>query len=185
MEKSISKINQEFEHNYDLYQQSIYNFCVSKLGDTDEARYCFNDAFSVYYIKLRDGIEITHPRAFLYKCARNFISRTLQNKKRTSSKIVSFSQDNTIDDILPSRENAYEELEEPKDVNAEEFLQLCFSQMSSNEIDIYKARWVNGYTIKEMTQALGISESNAKVRSKRVKDKMRSIIIEEYEKRRP
>jgi len=185
MKKSISEINKEFEHNYNLYQQSIYNFCVSRLGNTDEARYCFNDAFTVYYSKLKDGVEIRDPRAFLYKCARNFIGRVLQNKKRSIKRLVLFSQEPSIDDIIPVQDNAYESIENPKEVDTDEYLKVCFSQMSNMEIAIYKARWQDGCTIKETMKLLGISESNAKVRSKRVKDKMRAIICEEFERRRP
>lgn len=185
MERSLSEVYKEFDRAYKLYGTSIHNFCISRLADEEEAESCFIDAFAAYFTNLKNGVEVLNPRAYLYRCARNFIYRSYQNKMRAEEQKNLPFYEETFDNEIPRANTAFEAIEHPEEANKEEYLEVCFSQMSDIEIAIYKARWEKGCTIKEVTEQLNITEGNAKIRSKRVKDKMKAIIAEEYERRRP
>ena len=65
---------------YEKYFQSIYKYCRVRLGEFSQyAEDCVQDAFLVFYNKLRDGETVEQPRAFLYRTADNFVKRTVES----------------------------------------------------------------------------------------------------------
>lgn len=63
------KADDLLQEGYAKYYTAIYRYALSRLGDPHKSEDVAQEAFVVYYKRLRTGEVFTAPRAFLYRTA--------------------------------------------------------------------------------------------------------------------
>ena len=61
------KADDLLQEGYARYYTAIYRYALSRLGDPHKSEDVAQEAFVVYYKRLRTGEIFTAPRAFLYR----------------------------------------------------------------------------------------------------------------------
>lgn len=106
--------------------------------------------------------------AWLYRIASNEVSQHYRNSSK--QRVVSIENDQVshLADEL-SYDFKKDELQE--------LLTICLNELSEPDLNLIELRFFDQKPFKEIAQILGITESNAKVKTYRITKKMKSIIL--------
>lgn len=74
------KADDLLQEGYAKYYTAIYRYALSRLGDPHKSEDVAQEAFVVYYKRLRTGEVFTMPRAFLYRTADHLVQSSLTGK---------------------------------------------------------------------------------------------------------
>lgn len=158
--------DQDFLHVYEQNADPIFRFCYFRLRDREEAKDVTQETFLRVWEYLSRGRKVENIRAFLYKVAGNRVIDVLRKSGRTTS--IEELSDNGFD---PKDENATNVMDSIDGARALE--------QTKNLPDIYKEvillRFVEGFSIKEISDVVNESENVISVRLHRALGKLKKL----------
>lgn len=175
----------EFAHLVDAYSTPIYRLALKILGDPQDAE----DVLQETFIKALSALPTFEGRSslstWLYRIA---VNEALMLLRRRKPETLLTDNDGDEDESGES-ESAYlidwcclpeEELLSDE---AQRFLDKAIAQLPENLRLVFWLRDVEGLSIKETAETLGLSETNVKTRLLRARLKLREILSEYYGER--
>lgn len=152
-----------------MYYNDVFSYCLSKLHDKTVAEDLTQDTFLVFQLKV-EALEDEHIIAWLINTASNLTKQYFREHKRFIQVELSESQ-LSVEDILEciEKENPItpEQIEEQKE--------NVLSTLNEKEAELFKKRYVEHKSYKEIASELNISEKSVNVYCFRLRKK----IIEE------
>ena len=144
----------KFLEGYDAYADALFRFAFFQVSDRETAKDIVQDVFMETWKYLSEGNEIENIRAYLYRVARNRIIDHYRKHKSQS--------------LDAMREEGADFSDEKKDAAAEVFAEASqvlrlFEQVDKKYREPVLLRYMEGMGIKEISEILGESESNASV----------------------
>ena len=165
------------------HYNNIYKFCYYRLAqDRFAAEDCVQEVFIVLYQNMDRLDNLERIDGWLYKTADHLVKRANVNAAREKKKIES------IDDAgNPSVLNTliYEErfdLTEVSGVDGEKCLREIFESLTETEINLWDLYYRRRKSLREVSEALELSESAVKSRVSRLKRKIIVIAHSLFEK---
>lgn len=175
----------EFARLVDAYSTPIYRLALKILGDPQDAE----DVLQETFIKALSALPTFEGRSslstWLYRIA---VNEALMLLRRRKPETLLTDNDGDEDESGQS-ESAYlidwcclpeEELLSDE---AQRFLDKAIAQLPENLRLVFWLRDVEGLSIKETAETLGLSETNVKTRLLRARLKLREILSEYYGER--
>ena len=171
--KNIDKLLEEYCRQY---KELLYKYAYLRTGhDKTAAEDCVQDAFMVIYRKMKKGEEFSQPKAFLYRTVDNLVKEHLRNAKKQqkiSEELASAS--------LEQEFNIFEHL----DAKAEaEIINAALSEMNDTERIIYKRRYIENKTVREIAEEYKISVTAVTTRLYRIRQKVEEKVQQELKER--
>lgn len=155
----------KFEKIYEEYADAIFRHLFYRLGNRERALDLTQEVFSRLWQYLKDGKEVSMPKAFLYKSAHNaFI-----NEIRKPATALSL-------DLLS--EKGFEVEYEGEDTDTLALQNEMVEKISSLDYrakEVLTMRFIDGLQVKEMAELLGEKENTISVRIKRALEKLQNI----------
>lgn len=162
---SLKIKNSEFTQLYEKYREEIYRYCYIKLKPNSQtAEDCTQNAFLALYEKLKNGVSIDNPRAFLYKAASNYVLKAYRdNEKHHFNSVPLDDYENKLCD------NQYE-----IDSNIDYALlnKRLLSLLNKDEQELFRLKFIDDLTISQIKDALNISNDAAAKRLQRLRAKL-------------
>lgn len=163
----------KFEKLYFLYRQDMYKTAYGVLQDSFEAEDVVHEAFLIVIKKLNKISEIKCPQthAFLIIIVKNLALKIYNQRKKIKTNDIDnmeIADSTDIEDTVIS-EMELEQLEKILKQLPEDYYQILFLEQYM------------GFTIKDISESLGITYENAKKRLQRAKSKLKKIIEENME----
>jgi RNA polymerase sigma-70 factor (ECF subfamily) len=145
-----------FEEIYQGYQQKVFRLCMGYVNDPDWAKDITQETFITIWQKLPEFRNESAIGTWIFRIASNQCLRQLEKQKR-----------------MPKAELS-EQLEASPDLSNQaqiNFLYKCISEL--NEIDrIIISLELEDVKQAEISEIVGISESNVRVKIHRIKEKL-------------
>jgi RNA polymerase sigma-70 factor, ECF subfamily len=159
LEKDLENV---FMEAFDAYSNAIFRFCVVKVSDTQRAEDMTQEVFMRYFKSLKEGKDISNPRAFLYTIASNLAKDWYKRKKSESLDI--------------HLENGF--APESKDLSAETLSQYqealaAMADLEERDREVLYLRFVEGFEPKHIAEVLGETANSISVRLNRAMVKLR------------
>ena len=153
-----------FRPLYDRYYEPIFRYIYQRT--TDEALTA--DLCSQVFLKAMQRLEDYKFRgvpfsAWLYRIAANETAQHFRQTKRR--RIISMEEIN-LQDVM-------EELDEPFDEEEKWKLLGLLDELKGKDLDLIEMRFFEQRPFKEIAEIIGITESNAKVRTYRILDRLK------------
>ncbi len=158
-----------FENHFKTFSEPIFRHCYFRTYDRNRAVELTQEVFMKTWDYIRDGKHIENMQAFLYKTANNLILNELTRKKKPESLEI-MSEDQGFDP--PSNEDIEAELD------AQETKEDVLHKLKSihpNYREVLYMKYIDGLSVKEISEILGESENNISVKIHRGLDKLKQI----------
>lgn len=156
------------------YCKSLEKYCRVRLGEASGwVDDCVQETYYVYYKKLLAGETIEKPKAFLYRTADNMIKRLKAEHYKNAARITPLeeAQDvafEMVDEVITSLD--YDELKE-----------ILLLKLSEQEQHLYKMKYVEKRSLKEIGKKLDIPPATVANRTSRLRSKIRSLLSQVIE----
>jgi RNA polymerase sigma-70 factor (ECF subfamily) len=159
---SLSHRQRVLQQVYDAYVEQIYRFAYFKIGNREDAE----DITSQVFIKAARSLDITQEvgtiLAWLYQVARTTITdfwRSYYKGPTTSLEKLEDTSNISLpaDPMILSVDGGDDTEEAARKVRA------ILEMLPENYSHVLKLRFLQGCSLKETAQAMGITEANAKV----------------------
>lgn len=168
--QAAQKDKKHFKPLYERYYRNIFLFIHKRTADESiSAEIC-----SKVFLKAMQKIgKYTYKgvpfSAWLFRIASNEVSQHYRTS--TKQRVVSIENDqvNHLADEL-SYDFKKDELQL--------LLTHCLNQLSQQDLNLIELRFFDQLSFKEIAEILGITESNAKVKTYRITKKMKNIILD-------
>ncbi len=162
--KSFEELCQE---NY----KKIYKYVFGMTGSKEATEDLIQEVFTVAYEKGEVFIQHEKPLAFLYRTARNL---TLTYLKRQKASAIEPLSENIANDDTDLCEKLLMELDMKIDETA--YTGRVISSLNSNQHQLYKQRYIERKSIKEIATDQGISETAMRMRLVRLRREIQGIV---------
>jgi RNA polymerase sigma-70 factor (ECF subfamily) len=172
-EDVISKSQQnpkEFRVLYEKYYRPIFLFILHRIGDKDLSADVCSQVFlkalmniSRYKIK---GLPFS---AWLYRIASNECNDYFRRNKRARMVILEESTAGNLFEVMFEHEAKEELLSR---------LPIAMQRLKEDELQLIELRFLENRPFKEVAEILNISENYAKVRTYRILDKMKKLLVQ-------
>lgn len=159
----------EFTKLYEKYTEEIYRYCYIKLKPNSQmAEDCTHNAFLALYEKLKVGIAIENPRAFLYKTASNFVLKAYRdNEKHRIAEIP-------LDEYHGKTQD--EQYLMDSDIDYDMLSKQIMSMLSPDEQKLFVMKFVDDLTLSQIKESLNISNDAAIKRIQRLRAKLINFV---------
>lgn len=157
-----------FRPLYARYYDPIFRFVHRRTNDTvlaaDLSSRTFLKAMEKIGSYKYQGVPFS---AWLFRIASNEVAQYFRSnsKNRTVS-----MEENNLQDVV-------EELQGEDNENLREILLNCLEDLRENDLEIIELRFFEQRAFKEIAEILEITESNAKVRTYRVLDRLKKLML--------
>ena len=160
----LGRIKTDIETAYDLYSDTLYRIALSHLHSDEDAQDAVHDVFIRYINSSPAFRDSNHEKAWFIRTTVNRCHDILRYKKVRNHI--------TLDEISEiTSDNSEKELQN-------EVIRLV-SQLDDKYKSVIILHYLEGYSVKEISSILQISESNTKMRLARGRDLLKNIIIKE------
>ncbi len=161
------KQTEAFAPIYEKYYLQIFRFVIQRVGDEDVAGDVTSQVFAKALFKLKDykfkGLPFS---AWLYRVAQNEIGMFFRQQK--AQRVVNVTTESLGDMMDEIEEDNHEErLQEVLDV---------MKKLDVDEVEYLQMRFFEKRSFKEMGEILDITETNARVKTHRVIQKLRKLM---------
>jgi len=170
--KVNSEANEKLDSAYKQYYKTLYHFCCLKLKNEEQTEDCVQESFCVLYEHLLKGEEIKNVGGFLYKIANNLV----KVQWRKNQKEQNILQWDSMAEILIS-----EQIIIQQNVDYDELAKKLISTLDEKEIELYKKKYIEAKSIKEISEELEISSPAVAKRLSRLRKKIKDLISIEFE----
>ncbi len=161
---------QEFKPLYQRYHEGIFRFIYKRVADESLTADITSQVFLKAMQKL-DGYKFKGVpfSAWLYRIASNEVVQHYRNVKKT--RVVSIN-DSQLDDL--AEEVSYsDDRHQLRDKMVD-----CLNVLKENELQLIELRFFEKLPYREIAEIMGLTESNAKVKTYRITEKLSKIINE-------
>jgi RNA polymerase sigma-70 factor (ECF subfamily) len=163
-----AKLNPEkFAALYDKYYEQIFRFIYQRLDDKEQAF----DATQQVFVKALEKLPKYEFKgvpfaAWLYRIASNEVINLFRQQK--ANRTVNIDSVNVYGII--------EEMQETKIDQYHDKIVGIISELPEDELQLIEMRFFEKRAFKEIAEILNITETNAKVKTYRIIDKLKKII---------
>ena len=160
---------------YNLYAKAMFNICMRMLNIREEAEDILQEAFCEAFAHLH---SFKAESSFGVWLKRIVINRCINKKKK---KKVNFEHRDDIHNIEETDTNHAEQ-----EINEFEVkhVQKAMEQLPDGYRTIFSLYLLEGYDHTEIAGILNISESTSRSQYKRAKQKVKNILMQQYNQRR-
>lgn len=160
MKSGSGNSEQAFKVLYNRYSARIFSYCRKFLGNNEEARDVFQEAFVRFYQSAQEEREMTNVPAFLLKIARNLCV----NIKRKDIPTLTF------EDYMSS---SYEKSDNDELLN---LIKIAMELLPKEYKELFILREYEGLTYNEIVSVTGLPLATVKIRLFRARQKIREIL---------
>lgn len=162
--------NRKIESDYKLYCANLQRFCSIKLKNAEQANDCVQECFLILYRHYMKNEDIKNPAGFLYKIADNLIKAQWRENKKAENIIPIDS----LSDTVAAKEDNYSDID--YDLLANELLRT----LSQSEKELYKLKYIENKSIKDIAEQLNISFDAVAKRLSRLRQKVKEHITDHF-----
>ncbi|TSC91418.1 MAG: RNA polymerase sigma-70 factor, ECF subfamily [Parcubacteria group bacterium Licking1014_17] len=162
--------DQSFIAVYDEYAQRIFKYCYFRVNSKEDAEDLASLVFTRVWDYISAGNKIDSIRAFLYQVAHNLIIDHYR-KNKEAREVSLDNPDNPID--IPEESDFIQDVDQKGMVND---IRKKLHQLPDNYREAIILRYINDLSIKEVAQAMDITENNASVILHRAVEKLKSMV---------
>jgi RNA polymerase sigma-70 factor, ECF subfamily len=160
---------QQLEDAYHAHADELFRYCFVRIHDREKAKDCVQQAFTKVWDALyTKNTQIDNIRAYLYRSAHNIVINMATRTKTADS----LDEMNEITEFEPRDE---ETASPERHAEYQEALRMV-DGLPQEYAEPIIMRYINGMTTKEISEALGESESNVSVRIHRGIKKLQESI---------
>ncbi len=160
----LGRIKTDVETAYDLYADTLYRVALSHLQSDEDAQDAVQDVFIKYINSSPIFHDSDHEKAWFIRSVINRCHDLLRYKKVRNHI--------TLDEIAEITSDTSEN-------NLQQEVISLLSQIDEKYKSVIILHYLEGYSVKEVSSILKISESSVKMRLVRGREMMKSIIIKE------
>jgi RNA polymerase sigma-70 factor, ECF subfamily len=161
-----------FRPLYDRYFESIFQFIYNRTLDESLCADLCSQVFLKAMQRLNDysyrGVPFS---AWLFRIASNEVAQHYRQHKK--ARVVSVDDSNIG--------NMFEEMEEDNFEHLRPYLLPALEELKEGDLEIVELRFFEQRPFKEIADLLNITESNAKVRTYRVLERLKKIMLQQME----
>ena len=150
---------------YQSYSKAMFNICFRMMNDREEAEDMLQEVFSEAFRRLD---SFRHESTFGAWLKRITVNRCINEIKRKKAQLQFF------DDMSPFGDRSEEE-EYPTGLSVEN-IRKAMEELPKGARLIFSLYLLEGYDHQEISQILGISESNSKTQYMRAKNRIKEIL---------
>ncbi|MFT4664440.1 MAG: RNA polymerase sigma-70 factor (ECF subfamily) [Polaribacter sp.] len=158
-----------FRPLYDKYYRSIFRFIYQRIGTQAPAADVCSQVFLKAMQKLNKyqfkGVPFS---AWLYRIASNEVAQHFRDNKKSRTVCV---DDRQLNDII-------DEVNEQPNEQLTRNLLTCLDNLKPLDLQLIELRFFEKRPFKEIADILGITESNAKVKTYRILERLKNKLIE-------
>jgi RNA polymerase sigma-70 factor (ECF subfamily) len=155
---------------YDRHAKTVFNKCLGFANSKEEAQDLTHDIFVQLFVKLRTFKGTSKFSTWLYALTYNFcVNYVTRNKYKKNEKIADSDDELLLDDKEDESEAILMEIKYDK-------LQTILNKLELNDRIILLMKYQDDFSIKDIQDAIELSESAVKMRLKRAREK----VIEAY-----
>ncbi|MBD2701328.1 RNA polymerase sigma factor [Spirosoma sp. BT702] len=154
-----------FEELYRKYVKKVYQKCLSMTKSVATAQDCTQEIFLKVFANRRQFKNNSHPSTWLYAITQNHCLDLNRIEKRlpTSPLPDSFDADAGADDYEAASEQS-------------KLLAKAMRKLSAEDEALMRLKYEQNYSIQQLSQQFGLSESAIKMRLKRSRDKVKELL---------
>ena len=160
----------DFDSIYKKYYAELYSFAIKQNHFQSDTSDILQDVFTELYKKLKSGIHIENPRAWLYKVLLNSI-RT--ENRITKARVTKNNEITSLTELSADSGNAFFEKERRKIVES------CLAQLFTEEKNLLLL-YHQGFSYREISEILNIGYTSVGTYIARATKKLKSILIAQY-----
>ncbi len=168
MKTTLPQEHEAFITHYDLYNDAIFRFCLTKVRDRDLALDLTQDTFIRAWNYLQKGVVVENMRALLYRIARNLIIDFTRKKHEES-----------LDSILETGLD-FESRRELEDMHTFADMRIALQlidQLEKPTRDIIIMRFLDGLSVNEIAEFLEVEPNTISVRIHRALQSLQKSMI--------
>lgn len=170
----MDSVQRKFGKIYDKYVEKIYRFIFLKTNSSEAAEDLTSEVFLRAFEKFKEDPKIIRDiRAFLYQIARN--------------KVIDFYRKREKEKTLPADDykkfpDENQDLEKKIYLDSQmEKIRIALASLNEDYKDIVLMRYVDGLSIKEISEILGKTEGATRVAIHRALESLRKKLEETQE----
>ena len=155
---------------YDEFAPKILKYCQFRVSSKEDAEDIASHVFIRAWDYLANGKAVENMRAFLYQIAHNLVIDHYR-KNKDAKEISLDNPENPID--IPAEATFPDEMDHEllmKHVKGK------MTELPDNYREAIILRYVNDLSIKEVAQAMAVTENNASVILHRATDKLKQLV---------
>jgi len=164
--------SEKLDRDYKLYYSNLQRFCNLKLKNQDQTDDCVQECFYILYKHYLKNEDIKNVAGFLYKIADNLIKAQFRQNQK-AEKIIPI--DTLVETLAVEDEADYSNLD--YDSLAEKIV----SEFNSKEQELYRLKYIENKSIKEIAEELNTSFDAIAKRLSRLRLKVKEIIKIQFE----
>lgn len=168
-----SYADEQLELSFSRYSKAIEKFCAVRLGDAEDmTNDCVQETFCLFYRKLLDGEQFDNPRAFLYKTANIMVLKAKEKHIKNAMHTQS------LDEAEGKAVYVEDEFEQEQDIgiNIEKAKEILLAQLNEKEKELYRLKYIEKRSLKEIGIILGIPPSAVANRTSRLRTKVKNLV---------
>ncbi|ADB36371.1 RNA polymerase sigma factor [Spirosoma linguale] len=157
---------ESFEILYSNYASKIHQKCLTMINDDETAKDFTQDIFLKVFTKLHTFQNRASFATWIYAIAHNYCLDQIRISKR-------FSRESLSDDLigeLPESDN------QETEVARLHVLELLMKELPIHEVTMLRLKHEQGLSVKAISERYQLSESAVKMRLKRTRDKIQSLL---------
>ncbi len=151
-----------FTEFYNRYASKVHAYCISMIGEKDQAEDIFQEVFVKFYDTISPDKEHSNIKSYLMTIARNLCLNHLRQKRPTLP--------------VETMENLKTENISYEDAELYDLVLKAMDMLDEKYKEAFILREFDGLTYKEIAEILGLNLSNAKSRVLRARDKILKIL---------
>ncbi|HOM01942.1 MAG TPA: RNA polymerase sigma factor [Acetivibrio sp.] len=152
----------------------IYKYIFSMTGSKESTEDLIQEVFLIAYQKGEAFLQHEKPAAFLYKTARNMTATYLKHLKRQRISATEYLSENIPQDNADLCETILMEFDRKIDETA--YTSQVIGNLDTNQHNLYKQRYIEGKSIKEIASEQGVSETAMRMRLVRLRREIQGIV---------
>jgi RNA polymerase sigma-70 factor (ECF subfamily) len=165
---------QFFKPLYERYHEGIFRFVYKRTADEAKSA----DITSTVFLKAMQKLDKYTFKgvpfsAWLYRIASNEVVQHFRNVKKNRVVSINDSQLESMADELEYNDEKYKLKDKMVD---------CLQHLKEEELQLIELRYFEQLPFREIAEITGLTESNAKVKTYRIKTKLSKIINDKYQK---
>lgn len=154
------------KEGYAQYYTSIYRYALSRLGDSHASEDVAQEAFVIYYKRLRSGEVFTAPRAFLYRTADHLVQKQFERNKKAQNCT-------TLEEVI---EIPAQNADPDERLTFEEYSRQISAALSDKDAALFSMRYIEDLKIEDIAARLDMSIPAVTTRLHRLRKKLREIV---------
>lgn len=165
------KAKEQLVKSYNLHYKALYRFCNARLKNEYQAEDCVQESFLVLYKKYLQNEKIENEKLFLYKVADNLI-KAQWRKNLKDEKIIDID---SLAEVMVVGTEIFERMD------FEEFSEKLASVLNETDLLIYRLKYIEDNTIKEIAEKTALSFEAVAKRLSRLREKLKEEFLEKGE----